>query len=553
MGLLTRLYSVIAALGFVLACSQAADAKTLCVNPSTGSDATTYAANTDPGTCWATLGRATWGNATRTSPNAGEAAAAGDTVNIYGGTYTYAHPSTDRFTVLWNPVNEGSCSAITGGTRIVFNAVTQVTLTYSSGTGPAIGTQGKDCISWTGPWLIDSVDLPVYGYPATLSGADSGPIMITGGNYILLDGLTCYGDPDHYPQNNIACVYQYQTTGNTYRNMTVAHVHNEHDPVNAGGIFCYACGQITYEHNTIFDTGTAISLKSPDYGDPPNEFHDYHTIRYNLMYENNIGVAIHNTGPLTSSNPVKIYQNIIRDGNAGWHPNPGPVPNMAILWKPFSSDADIDARFGWAVNNTIDNVQYAFYISGFIIDGATHKAWNNIVSNVTAVVYWSAPASNVTEAHMDFEHNLGFTYTDWAAVDPEGTPVEYTLAGFKAAFSGIYENAATAGQSADPLYVNSTTNDFHLQGGSPALNAGVDTLDLDGDSSTVDTITVGAYVTGDEIIGTGATESGGGGSSQGNRGKGRIRMRGKELSAAMDLLFAVAVGSLMLRTYRRRQ
>ena len=40
---------------------------------------------------------------------------------------------------------------------------------------------------------------------------------------------------------------------------------------------------------------------------------------------------------------------------------------------------------------------------------------------------------------------------------------------------------------------------------SPAINAGRDILDLDGDGSTTDTITLGAYITGDEIIGLGGS------------------------------------------------
>ena len=44
-------------------------------------------------------------------------------------------------------------------------------------------------------------------------------------------------------------------------------------------------------------------------------------------------------------------------------------------------------------------------------------------------------------------------------------------------------------------------SDFRLQGGSPALNAGIDYLDLDGDASTTDAINIGAYVTGSETFG----------------------------------------------------
>ena len=65
---------------------------------------------------------------------------------------------------------------------------------------------------------------------------------------------------------------------------------------------------------------------------------------------------------------------------------------------------------------------------------------------------------------------------------------------------------------ANPYYVNRIARDYRLCTGagvpvascadaSPAINQGVDLLDLDGDGSTTDRITAGAFITGDERIG----------------------------------------------------
>ncbi len=69
--------------------TQSSFAKELYVNGATGSDVTTYASN-DAAHPWATLGRALWGNANKSTPNSGQAAQAGDIVLVSAGTYSYA-------------------------------------------------------------------------------------------------------------------------------------------------------------------------------------------------------------------------------------------------------------------------------------------------------------------------------------------------------------------------------------------------------------------------------------------------------------------------------
>jgi len=64
----------------------------------------------------------------------------------------------------------------------------------------------------------------------------------------------------------------------------------------------------------------------------------------------------------------------------------------------------------------------------------------------------------------------------------------------------------------NPLFVNAAVRNFRLctavgvpsadcTGASPALNAGIDILDLNHNGSTTDVIPAGAYITGNERIG----------------------------------------------------
>ena len=94
-----------------------------------------------------------------------------------------------------------------------------------------------------------------------------------------------------------------------------------------------------------------------------------------------------------------------------------------------------------------------------------------------------------------FEHNLYYGFSTFARINYN----TYSFAAWKSTFNRDSANPETL--NANPLFVNASGVDFRLEDGSPARNRGVDILDLNHNGSTTDSITLGAYIVGDEVIG----------------------------------------------------
>jgi hypothetical protein len=106
--------------------------------------------------------------------------------------------------------------------------------------------------------------------------------------------------------------------------------------------------------------------------------------------------------------------------------------------------------------------------------------------------------NNVGGQRPSYDYNIYNTFTSFASI----SYTTYTFSNWRSAFAQDSHS-----MNSDPLYTNEFGNIFTLQPSSPARNAGIDILDLDNDGSTTDPITLGAYITGNEVIGI---ESGGG-------------------------------------------
>lgn len=462
---------------FVVATPLTVDAKPLYVNSTTGSDATTYSAN-GPSTPWATIGRAAWGSTNRPSPDASQAAQAGDTVFVQAGTYTTTGTGT-RFTPAYNPINNGTAT-----NPIIFEAQGAVVLRLSSLTGPVIGAYQRNYITWRG-FTINEAN--------AFSHMDTGPVVLwhTVGSRIENSTITGRGASFQPPDNHPGIRLEF-ATGVTVRNNTISgfHVLPGHlggvNTSNGAGIQVYFSDGFVLENNEVFDCGSGIFLKGLFADQATNGFDWAPTadmiVRYNNVHDVASGIIAH-VAPATIADPIWIYQNIVRN-----------VSNIGIRIWPFPQTTR-QVRHVRVINNTV----YAAGVTGMsvefdLIANAGIIFWNNIVKNSNVGIGY-ANQSNLTTDRFNSEHNV----VHGNSTNLQAGGATFSLGSWQATFN--QDVSAPPSVTSDPLFVNAATGDFRLQAGSSALNRGVDMLDLDDDGNTVDLIPAGAYVTGTEIIG----------------------------------------------------
>jgi len=460
--------------GMLLLVPISAEAKTLYVNGSTGNDSTSYAAN-GPSTPWRTIGRAAWGSTNREARNASEAARAGDTVLVAAGTYAVAGTNS-RNEPAYYTENTG-----TPGNPITFLAEGTVNLTLSSARGSVIGAYRRDYIIWDG-FTINEATAP--------SHSDTGPVTIWFCTGCVLQNLDINGNGDDNGRlDNHTGIRIEQSKNILIRNNRIQNVYTAHNVNNGAGVQVYSSGGVVFEHNEIFNCGSGIFLK----GGPPTN-NDYFTIRFNLIY--NIGelergtpagngVILHAGAPNRPEAPVRVYQNVIRN-----------IREAGVkIWLFDGKDPTNNPMHVKIVNNTIDNCLYGLEVTHDPLPNSGHLFWNNVVTNTSdSAIAYGGSTSTLVKSRLDSEHNLFFSHGVFATAGGN-----HTFGSWKSTFR--QDSASPASQNRSPQYANPAGQDYRLQPGSPARNAGVDVLDLDNDGSTSDPIHLGAYITGNEVIG----------------------------------------------------
>lgn len=431
--------------------SPATWAKALYVNPATGDDAVSWTNNSSTRP-WRTLGRAVWGSSSRSSPNAAEAARAGDTVYVAAGVYT--SPGTGiRYEPSYNPVNNGSAAE----GYISFEAQGQVVLQLNSSNGPVIGGYGKSYIRWKG-FYINETNAPYR--------SDTGLITIFSSNNIVIEGNEVVGIATTVQDNHNGV----RIEGSSFVTLTNNRIHGvTYDPSgwdtshNAAGVMLYGSNNITIEHNEIFDSNAGIFPKGND---------NYNiVIRRNLIHNCIKGIRISYSHPTLGQNLV--YQNVIRDGNTR-----GETVGINV--------AENTNNYTFA-NNTIDNVQNGIYFSNSA-NQSNLVFRNNVITNTNNA--FNAYVANSRAFTLDNQNY--FNTNEWAY----GGVIYYTLSAWRSAIAGD-----GASSTSDPQYMDNAINNFRLRSTSPAINSGVDILDLNNNGNRGDAVNLGAYLTGNEQIG----------------------------------------------------
>jgi hypothetical protein len=465
-----RNYCMSASLALAFIFPLGAEARTLYVNGSTGNDATSYANNNESNP-WRTIGRAAWGNTSRSAPNTAEAARAGDTVLVAAGTYNDTTNTGSSYAVIYNPANAG-----TAGSPISFEAVGTVTLTLSGGgAGVLIGAYSKNYINWKG-FTINEANAPSYGNTGVAAYFSS-----TGGviENCVLDGNGDPGHGDNHPGIRLESAFGQIVRNNIIRNFRTSVVNAN----NGAGIQVYNSYNLTITHNEIYNNGSGIFFKEL-IANPTGTT----VVRYNLIRNNGqAGIAIHR---MVSGHAYHIAQNVIYGNNEG-----------VTFW---GFDGSSFPRNTSVVNNTISsNVYMGVNVKFPLQPSAGNKVYGNIFYNEAVGIFSeTADIANVGDrTKLDANHNVYYSVSSTARLN--GAP--YSLSTWQSMGQDSVNPVAT---TSNPLFVNAAVHNYKLQPGSPYLAQSVDILDLDSDGSNSNNIPAGAYITGNEVIGVLSGSSG---------------------------------------------
>lgn len=469
-----------ATLGVLLAFSLPTHAATLYVNASTGNDATTKASNSSSSP-WRTIGRAVWGSTSRGSPNAAQAAAAGDVVLVSGGTYTTSEAVNNRWGVVYNPANNGTASQL-----ITITCVGTCVLGAPNANAPVVGAEEKDYIKWYADiaqghsWRISAYGLESGSASTTQvnTAPDTGPVVGHGAVGLWVEGMTIDGGQQTDYTDNWNAVRLENCNTCTVRNNTIRSFRNQSNSINGTGVTMYGSANSVIEHNHISNVGTAVIFKDQTF----TELQSGIRVRFNRFDGADRCIA----WSTTAEGRNYVYQNVCTNAMHG----------VLITKDGLSSD--------WIFNNTFHTLSAnGMYMA--TLNGSSGRFWNNIIVNGPYVVQLDAgpmPAPSV----INFEHNVYWNNARFYS----GTDGTRTLADFKAAYA--QDQATPASLERDPLFVNASGGDFRLctgsgapaascTGASPVRQEGVDILDRNGNGSTTDLIPAGAYITNNEVIG----------------------------------------------------
>lgn len=482
------------------------------------------ASDTGPGTAdepWLTIERAVWGSTDRDSPAPGDALGAGDVVIVMPGTYLAEGASGERWDPWWRPINSGTAGSpiiikahgdvaleaapehegtaqganattiqladtastdddayqaytvrISGGTgagqvRVIqgspayvgatrtatiaseagqeWDTVPDATSTYElRRRGALIGAQGTDYVVWDG----FGIDTTRYGY-----AADTGPAVLMGPSGCAFLHLQIDGH-NNYLTDNFNGIRVEGATDTLVASNRIHGIRRFDGSHNGAGIMTYGVVNLVIENNDFADCTACVFPKGHDNVGV--------TIRYNRFDSCDKAVRTTYTADLL------VYQNVMTNSGMG----------LQI--------AENSANAVYA-NNTIVGGQSGIWVRA-------PDLWqnvvvrNNIVSGAETAINAEEVASipNATIDYQDYFDNTQFRW-DWNDV----TFTEWT------SLSGFDGHSITE----DPLFTNVAGGDFSLQAGSPAVDAGIDVLDLNDNGATDDAITLGAIITGNETIG----------------------------------------------------
>lgn len=399
-------------------------------------------------------------------------------------------PNVDqRFAPSWKVTGSGSAGhpirivAKYAASIYGFDAWTELrsgTTTQQHGC-PAFGVEAQNWVEWIGFYVneANSATFPDTG-PATLHGSVGGAIRLC---HIV-------GDPSYLPADNhvglrIEDTYGAAATDNKihgFRNSSVS-------TANGSGIETYTSGNLTVEHNEIFDCFNGIHHKADGANSvPPTDGAKmgWFRTRWNYIHDVDIWGVIY--GRSYDGYDRECYGNVV-------HLNvPSGQTGFGLTFWNYAPD---DPRRIKVQNNTVyvttsgGGSCYGLYHKNALEAGNTFNG--NIVVAATRAIYQEGMASTFTTTYWAPDRNCYHGFSTFADLT-NGNGA--SLAAYQAAYGGMDANAI----SSDPSFVDASAKDFRLAGGSPCLSLARDVLNITGLGVNA-TIAAGAYPTGSETIG----------------------------------------------------
>ncbi len=225
------------------------------------------------------------------------------------------------------------------------------------------------------------------------------------------------------------------------------------------------------------------------------------TVANNTITENTVSTGSQGGGIYTTGSNVTVKNNMIT-GNTAWngaaiygYGETALITNNTLTGNigTFGVGISGDALNGTIANNLIaDNTALTFGGSGggmYLVNGSSPLISNNTIarntlqdSAVGGIVCVGSSSPVIANNIIAFNSNVGVQATNGSVPmlvcnDVLGQNINY---------SGI--TTGTTDISADPMFVDTTTGDYHLQSGSPCINAGDDSkvqsgwVDMDGEA-----------------------------------------------------------------------
>jgi hypothetical protein len=402
-----------------------------------------------------------------------------------------SNPGTEA--LPWKTMIHGCARVMAGDTLLVKNGV------YSSAKGPEwyipgirianSGTETNPIIIKTYPGHKPIIDGTTASH-RTIGTHQASYIIIDG--FKILYGIISINESSHITVQNCELVYglinpgdpsytnmiefRYSTFGTVQNNVIHGNKYNSSDGgTNRAAIILHWADDIVIKNNVFYDNIIAYRNKCGTNGAYGNR----NLFKYNLIKNCNMGVYMGGYDGASTDN--QIEQNIFINVPAGADINIGNI-RLIIANNIFYADPGF--------NPPGDPSSGIVYSAG-LNTNPNHQIFNNIIINL------KSPISNHASAT---EWPLGLycdynSYSNYISFDQYWTFLTYEQ--FK---SRIGENKNSI-INQDPKFIN-PSKDFHFNSSSPYLNAGIDRLDYNGNGNTTERINMGAYITGNEIIGT---------------------------------------------------